>query len=142
LKWAITGYKPPGYGVKGLFATIEKHRPQIDKLTKVVALKTRSGMDGWRIEKPDRHDPDHNLWHGNLTEMPAEVYGFARRAEKGALDIAVVVGELNAKSDPVTVVTVAKFMGISRATFYRRGYAKGLRNCIRALTAQRTVRSR
>lgn len=139
LRWAIEGYRPPGYDVKGLFVSIEKHRPMLDKLTAVVALKTRSGMDGWRITKPDLDDPDHALWHGPLTEIPQALYTASRRADKGALDVAVVVGELQAKGIAPTASAVAERMSESRASFYRRSHDADLRRCLRALDTGEAV---
>ncbi len=132
LHLAVTGFKFPGQNVKGLFATIEKHRPQIDRLTKVIALKTRSGMSGWKTTSPDLSDPDQKLWWGRLDDLPENLLRMARDGDVN-LDVAVAVGELQARGITSTAAAVAKFMGVSRATFYRRGHGKRLRRCVAAL---------
>jgi hypothetical protein len=113
---------------KQMTSLVMKNAPHILKLEKVVALETRSGSQGGWVENPHEY-----WWDTPIGDLPHKLHAMAGQADEKALDVAVAVGELTAKGITPTAANVAKLLGISRATFYRRSFAADFKRCLRAL---------
>ena len=92
----------------------KKLRARDRNIAKKVALATRSGLNGAFEKNPDP------LWRMSLRRLPRKYLEPA--SKKKELDVALAMGELSAKGKKITPNTVARELGISRATFFRKYY--------------------
>jgi hypothetical protein len=110
-RWLATGGVAPrpslSYRMK-----VEDDRNMI----RVIALKTSSGLNGAFGQDP------HELWKTPVAKFPPEYRGASAKADQ--LEIAVALGELRLSREEITALNVARKLGISRATLYRRGFRR------------------
>jgi len=94
---------------------LQDDMPIFDRLLKVIGMHTRTGARGFLDENP------HQYWL-DTPDMPREFVQLAREATDQTLDVASAVEDLKSGGISLSVKTVAEKLGISPATFYRRGY--------------------
>ena len=134
LAWATKGYdtnrmlKDMGRRLpRDLFTKLcklKKEMPVIHRLLMVIGLKTRTGVRGYLDKHP------HPWWWAPTKNLPNDFVQWARTGTDDALIIASAVGDLMARGIPPNVKTVADFLNISTATFYRRGYNRHFQKCL------------
>lgn len=78
-------------------------------------------------------------WWASLAERIAaliETQDGISKQDESKLRFAVVFGELLARDEPITMTKVSQFLGVSRATFYRKGYAAEYRRFLTSPVAE------
>lgn len=130
LSWAIQGYDTKRIRSKVLpsiydaFRPLRDNRRLLDRLAKIVGMKTHDGPDGvWTKNQ----DP---LWQTPLHQLPREFWQWAEKATDTELTIFAAVGDLMRRSGTPTVKLVAGSLKMSPSTFHRRGYGSYLRKAL------------
>ena len=113
---------------------VNEEMPMIQRLLKVIGINTHTGPQGAQAEKPHPY-----WWDTPDNELPRELVQWAREAPDSLLIIASAVEDLRARGKNLSVKTVADYLHISPATFYRRGYNKLLETCLRVLAQDAAV---
>lgn len=131
LSWAIKGYDTKRImskllpGIYDAFRPFRENGPLLDRLAKLVGMETRDGPDGAWASAP------HPYWHTPLNQLPRQLWQWAEKATGAELTIFSAVGDLMARGVKLSVKNVARYLSMSPATFYRRGYGPGLRKALR-----------
>ncbi len=82
----------------------------------VIALQTKSGLNGAFEKNPN------DLWNIPVAKLPAQVRSASASARAERIEIALAMSELLLASKRLTAREVARRLGISRATLYRREF--------------------
>lgn len=96
---------------------IKEEEPMIQRLYKVIGMHTHTGAQGYLDKNPHPY-----WWDTPDNELPRELVQWAQEATDETLDVVSAVEDLNVRGVPLSVKTVAAYLHISPATFYRRGY--------------------
>jgi AraC-like DNA-binding protein len=113
----------PGQHSRALMAWKNAHRR--------IALETRGGMRGLFGKNPD------SLWFEPLEALPRDY--FTAKGMPREVAVTAAWSELNARGEKITATTIAKELGMSRATFCRKGYSSILKRLTKSLADNAVV---
>ena len=128
---------------------IEEERLMNHRLRQLIGMHTRTGTHGYLDKKPRRY-----WWDTPDNKLPGKLVKWARQATDQQIAVAAAVGDLMARQEKTSVKNVAAniavsvdpdkrrtkdsaetliafdTVGVSVATFYRRGYDRHLKKCL------------
>lgn len=127
---------------------VREEMPFVYRLLQVIGLHTHTGPQGYLDKKPHRY-----WWDTPDNKLPRKLVRWARKATDQEIAVMVAVGDLMARHERISVKNVAAnirvsvaaskrrtrdaaetpiafdTVGVSVATFYRRGYDRHLKKC-------------